>query len=135
MSPAVAQPATVLDGLKQGIETIQGDLNAGVRVLNSLPQVVRDGYLVLLARSLCLVTLMPLRGLFRGWCVVAQGSMTALDPQRRAEHAMLYKIPREHDEAGISLPTEISSEQQLLECRCQVPGTVCGLHKKREEEI
>eukprot|EP01060_Flectonema_neradi_P035393 TRINITY_DN64_c6_g1_i1.p1 TRINITY_DN64_c6_g1~~TRINITY_DN64_c6_g1_i1.p1 ORF type:complete len:2106 (+),score=388.33 TRINITY_DN64_c6_g1_i1:88-6405(+) len=133
-SPAVAQPATVFDGLKQGIETMQGDLNAGVRVLSSLPQVVRDGYLVLLARSLCTVTLMPLRGLFRGWCVVAQGSMTALDPQRRAEHSMLYKIPREHNAAGISLPSE-TTEQTQHECQCDTSVDACPIHKKQQEEV
>eukprot|EP01064_Diplonema_japonicum_P032270 TRINITY_DN6010_c4_g1_i1.p1 TRINITY_DN6010_c4_g1~~TRINITY_DN6010_c4_g1_i1.p1 ORF type:complete len:2027 (+),score=310.05 TRINITY_DN6010_c4_g1_i1:77-6082(+) len=93
--PASYQPATAYEGLRQGLETANDELHAGVKVLNGLPQVIRDGYIVLLARSLCLVMLKPMRGIFRGWCAVAQGSMTALDPERRAEHTVLYKLPRD----------------------------------------
>ncbi|KAJ9459865.1 Autophagy-related protein 2 [Diplonema papillatum] len=93
-APALPQPGGAFEGIQQGYRTAAEDVGATMRVLESLPQAVRDGCVAVLARSVCLVLLKPLRGVFRGWCAIAQGSMTALDPQKRAEHIMLYKQRR-----------------------------------------
>ena len=124
---AAVHPSCVGEGLRQGLDHANEDFTSGVKVLSNLPQVVRDGYVMLLARSLCLVALKPIRGMlqarhrrlcgdalrtpslytlssmqtktqtgvFRGWRSVAQGSMTSLDPEMRAEHVVLYKPPRD----------------------------------------
>eukprot|EP01063_Lacrimia_lanifica_P036802 TRINITY_DN7393_c0_g3_i1.p1 TRINITY_DN7393_c0_g3~~TRINITY_DN7393_c0_g3_i1.p1 ORF type:complete len:2514 (+),score=923.77 TRINITY_DN7393_c0_g3_i1:140-7681(+) len=98
--PADLQPATFQDGLVQALARANDDLSATVSVFGELPQAVRDGYVMLLARSFCLVLLRPVRGLFRGWCAVAQGGMISLDSERRAEHVVLFKPTPEQRSAS-----------------------------------
>ena len=51
-----------MEGVKQGFETAHKDLRGGVDAFKGMPQALCDGYIMVLASSLCLVVLKPVRG-------------------------------------------------------------------------